>query len=402
MARTVDRPRAGLPESATVVPSQRASARPPPTPTTRVLRSQARTLTQMMPPRQAGFKVGKGAKTTKRRKRLDPWYPKRKSSGNPKPRPPPETHFTCRICISHLPSAEFVRWKPPRRARYSKDLDAPFQCIPHLARNPSRRHIDPVCKTCVGASMAARLDTLGARSVSGGCLEPGCATDWPWEMVIKYFPAEKLEEYNIAAFDMWRLDSDLFTCLSPTCSASGLLDANAPGYPQVSCSACAFRSCATCATPWHTQQTCAEVSAAAINAQMSDPEKQTLELMQTKDGKRCPNCQLVIEKDGGCPSMFCPCCKKYFNWETAASAVPGTKKALPVQNGVGYWQTPGNVVCEVDRLEGKVPDAVVGIRTEEVEWNNDVLEQFDFDPFLGMGVNAFEFAPMPDEDDADL
>jgi hypothetical protein len=45
-------------------------------------------------------------------------------------------------------------------------------------------------------------------------------------------------------------------------------------------------------------------------------------LMQTKDGKRCPNCFLVIEKDGGCNSMFCTGCQKYFNWATAGKIYP--------------------------------------------------------------------------------
>ena len=321
---------------------------PKPSVSTIVTRSQAQasTLEQNTPE----LKAGKEAKTTKRRKRLDPWYPKRKVNKNPKPRPPPPTHFTCRICILHLPSADFIRWVPPKR-RFGKPLDAPLPCIPHLARNPSHRNIDPVCKNCVGSFMAARLDTLGVRRVSIGCIEPGCETDWPWELVMRYFPTDKLEAYNLASFEHWRTDAELFTCLSPNCDATGLLDPLAPGYPQVQCTTCTFRSCASCLTPWHSDQTCAEVSAAAITAHMSDPEKETLALMQSKDGKRCPNCQLVIEKDGGCLSMFCPGCKKHFNWEIAASAVPGTKKALPVASGQGYWQTPGTVVCEVDGMK---------------------------------------------------
>ncbi|KAJ4362673.1 hypothetical protein N0V95_001381 [Ascochyta clinopodiicola] len=372
-------------------------------PTTRILRSQTKITGQIISPTHAAFlqsNIGKGKKPTKRRRRLDPWYPKRKVNKNPKPRAPPPTHFTCRICISHLPSSDFVRWVANSRARFDTRLDAPAPCIPHLARNPSRRHIDPVCKTCVGSFMAARLDTLGARRVSIGCLEPGCTTDWPWDLVIQYFPREKLEAYNLAAFDLWRADTDLFTCLSPSCTAVGIIDESAPGYPQVQCSECRFRSCAACAMPWHTEQTCAEVAATAMDAQMSDPEKVTLRLMQSKGGKRCPNCQLVVEKDGGCPSMFCPSCKKYFNWDTAASAVPGTRKALPVLSGQGYWQMPAAVVCEVDRLEGKeaeVADAVIA----EGDLENFVLELLLMHGPGGM-LETHGNAPRLGEDDPDL
>ncbi|KZM20361.1 RBR-type E3 ubiquitin transferase [Ascochyta rabiei] len=376
---------------------------PLPAPTTRVLRSQTKTTRRVVSPAHAAYiqsGIGKGKKTTKRRKSLDPWYPKRKVNKNPEPRAPPPKHFTCRICISHLPSSDFVRWVTSSRARFRTRLDAPVSCIPHLARNPSRRHIDPVCKACVGSFMAARLETLGVRQVSIGCLELGCTTAWPLDLVVQYLPRDKLEAFNLATFDLWRADAELFTCLSPSCTAAGFIDASAPGYPQVQCSECRFRSCAACATPWHTEQTCAEVSAAAVDAQMSDPEKETLQLMQSKDGKRCPNCHLVVEKDGGCPSMFCPSCKKYFNWDTAASAVPGTKKARPVLSGRGYWQTPGTVVCEVDRLEGKVTDVADAVMGE------GALENFDrflMDPPLGrIEADGWGHLPLPDEDDADL
>ncbi|KAF3041101.1 hypothetical protein E8E12_006076 [Didymella heteroderae] len=243
--------------------------------------------------------------------------------------------------------------------------------------------------------MAARLDTLGARRVGSGCLQPGCSEEWPWEMILKYFPPSKLEVFNLASFEHWRADTDLFTCLAPDCSFTGLLDPVAPGYPQVECplSSCRARACVICLTPWHANQTCAEVKAVALTAQMSDSEKKTLALMQIKDGKRCPNCQLVIEKDGGCPSMYCPGCKTYFNWDTAASAVPGIRKALPIANGMGYWQTPGHVVCEVDSLEGKT---ALGTGLPAMD------PAIFHDPFYNMVELQYPPMPLPDDEDADL
>lgn len=213
-------------------------------------------------------------------------------------------------------------------------------------------------------------------------------------MVLTYFPTSKLEAFNLASFEHWRADMDLFICLAPDCFFEGILDPTTPGYPQVECpiSSCKARSCATCLTPWHADQTCAEVKSTALTAQMSESEKETLVLMQSKDGKRCPNCQLVIEKDGGCPSMFCVGCKTYFNWDTAASAVPGSKKALPIASGLGYWQTAGHMVCEVDALEGKVSQ---GTRLPG-------LYPADVDHAFHNMVGNLGHMPLPDEDDADL
>jgi hypothetical protein len=77
---------------------------------------------------------------------------------------------------------------------------------------------------------------------------------------------------------------------------------------------------------------------------MTDSEKETLSLMQERDGRRCPNCFLVIEKDGGCNSMYCEGCKKYFDWTTAAGAVPGGKREDE------YADLREAVVCEAEAV----------------------------------------------------
>lgn len=204
--------------------------------------------------------------------------------------------------------------------------------------------------------MSARLDNLGPRRVVG-CVYPDCSNDWPWEYIIKYMPSgAALEKYNIEMLEVWKQDADPkpLSCANQGCTATGLPDTIAPGYPQVSCNECAYRSCAQCRVPWHEGLTCAEYAAKHIDEKMTDPEKDTLKLMQTKDGKRCPNCFLVIEKDGGCDSMFCLGCNKYFNWATAASAIPGSNKAQPVAHGNPFWRhNDGPVVCELDALNAQ-------------------------------------------------
>jgi hypothetical protein len=177
--------------------------------------------------------------------------------------------------------------------------------------------------------------------------------------------------------EVWKTDA-LVKPVTCACGAVGLPDTATPGYPQVECNSCAVRFCAQCLIPWHKDLTCAEHASKHVDEQMSDPEKDTLVLMQGKDGKRCPNCFLVIEKDGGCDSMFCIGCHKYFNWATAgklpltwccghrveelilwtASAVPGAKKAQPILHNDPFWMPNGDVVCEMDALQKKAPAPV--------------------------------------------
>ncbi|KAH8728219.1 hypothetical protein GQ44DRAFT_702805 [Phaeosphaeriaceae sp. PMI808] len=326
----------------------------PPT-VTRVLRSQtaAQTVTATVST-PAPPKTTKSVTKARRRRRADPWLPRRKVNPNPQPRPraPPPTHFTCRICIEEQTVDQFPKWASPRRHRFMVSSDVPYGCIGHLARNPHRKHIDPVCKTCLGNAMSARIDQLGARQVGIGCLELGCENEWSWDFIMKYMPAgAALEKYNVEMFNVWKQDwsPKLTTCIAPGCEAMGLPDITAAGYPQVVCHTCSFRSCANCNVPWHKDVTCAEYHSKHMDDQMTDSEKETLKLMQTKDGKRCPNCQLVIEKDGGCNSMLCTGCNKYFDWVTAASAVPGAVKAIPV--GEPWYNPHPARVCEMDAIE---------------------------------------------------
>ncbi|KAF2864989.1 hypothetical protein BDV95DRAFT_587976 [Massariosphaeria phaeospora] len=276
----------------------------------------------------------------------DPWAPrKRASTKAPRPRAPAPTHYTCRICAEEQPAALFIKWRANSTIYHRSTVEVPFPCIAHLCRSPRLKN-EPVCKPCIGAAMAARLDTLGPRKVGSGCIEPGCETEWHWTYVLRYFPAEHLERYNHAMLPIFMEESATLTCVDAACAAVGLADRSASGFPQVVCHTCSARMCASCNVPWHMGVTCSEFSAARVDKGMTDPEKATLQIMQERDGKRCPNCHMVIEKDGGCDSMYCMGCRTYFNWATAASAVLGAKPAMP-QAEVDYQMRRG---CEVDNL----------------------------------------------------
>ncbi|KAI1663226.1 hypothetical protein L13192_12721, partial [Pyrenophora tritici-repentis] len=215
-------------------------------------------------------------------------------------------------------------WLPPKRRDTTPTFDIPRGCIDHLARNPRRTKIDPVCKTCIGNFLSARIDTLGAQNISTGCLEPVAQLLEPQLHLAVHARREPLNKFNMEMLEFWKQTADPkpMTCTAPDCNAVGLPDLRA------------------------------RYAAKHVNDKMSDTEKETLELMQSKDGRRCPHCQLVIVKDGGCDSMLCVGCYKYFNWATAASAVSGAKKAqVPLIHGIPYWIDPNPAnACEMDGL----------------------------------------------------
>lgn len=290
-------------------------------------------------------------KTRRLRAGADPWYPRRqKKTVTPTakaPRPPPPTHVTCRICVEEKPVDEFIKWFTKPRRRFFVSPDVPIRCVKHLSKSPRSKR-DPVCKACIGSWMSAQLDTLGARKVGTGCVEPGCEIVWDFEYIIKYFPLAALEDYNLGMLSVWERNQEhvLLTCMNESCGTIGMTDTGSAGYPQVECADCQMRICAVCKIPWHTTFSCADYAARHVNERMATDEMETLKQMQAKDGKRCPNCYIVIEKDGGCNAMFCGGCNKYFDWSTASSAVPGMK-SIPVESQL--WKV--SVHCEMDAIK---------------------------------------------------
>ncbi|KAF2119869.1 hypothetical protein BDV96DRAFT_628485 [Lophiotrema nucula] len=350
-------------------------AKAPPT-TTRTTRSTTGTAAVDAPeaPQPVLDDTTDTPKTKRRRRRAgaDPWLPRRKpKSANPRPRAPPPTHFTCRICADEQPVENFIKWLPRSHYRgYVLRHEIPFTCVAHLARNPRRKQIDPVCKTCIGQSMAAQMETLGARKVGQGCLEPECYARWDLTFIMKYFPLDKLETYNEGMMKVWLDDAKTMKCVKEGCDGMGLVDPFAAGYPQVSCPSCRTRMCVSCNIPWHAGITCADYAARHVHQKMSDPEKETLKIMQEKDGKRCPNCFIVIEKDGGCDSMYCFGCKTYFNWAMAASAVPGKGQAAVMQPTHFGGMIPMSV-RHTREQEAKKEEAPAGTTAEEEAKSNE-------------------------------
>jgi hypothetical protein len=74
--------------------------------------------------------------------------------------------------------------------------------------------------------------------------------------------------------------------------------------------------------------------------------------------------------------MHCTGCHRFFNWDSAASAVAGTRKALPhIADTAPYWEPPQGRMCEMDALLAKesgeeVPATTmaVALLLDEEEW----------------------------------
>jgi IBR domain, a half RING-finger domain len=72
---------------------------------------------------------------------------------------------------------------------------------------------------------------------------------------------------------------------------------------KLDCNKCFYEFCFLCAEPWHFEKPCSTVG-----------DKSFLKWVSSKRVKKCPNCYMIIQKDGGCPHMSCSKCNYSWCW----------------------------------------------------------------------------------------
>ncbi|PGH00498.1 hypothetical protein AJ79_08189 [Helicocarpus griseus UAMH5409] len=101
-------------------------------------------------------------------------------------------------------------------------------------------------------------------------------------------------------------------CLSVTCSSGQIFPETSPSQ-QVVCVKCKKSSCFLHGVPWHENYTCSQYDDKHPNAQSARSSEERIKRMT----KKCPNrqCGWRIQKNGGCPNMYCIKCGRSFRWD---------------------------------------------------------------------------------------
>jgi hypothetical protein len=91
-------------------------------------------------------------------------------------------------------------------------------------------------------------------------------------------------------------------CTHAGCN-SGQIHETGHEQPIMRCSSCSKLTCFTHKQPWHTGMTCAAFDTSAARS-ATDQENQTLRIID-ETTKKCPNCEVRIQKGDGCDHMTC-------------------------------------------------------------------------------------------------
>ncbi|KAF2103426.1 hypothetical protein NA57DRAFT_26462, partial [Rhizodiscina lignyota] len=205
---------------------------------------------------------------------------------------------TCRICFEDKPFPDF----PSTLKRMTKNsrgaLGLPPACQVHLG---VKSQLGPVCKGCIAATLTAHIEMRGPERT--GCFE--CNATWDVTFIARYVTPDVSAVYNEMLLKvMLARDTHFMWCLNDKCPSGGIADNSRDGYPQVECAECEMRSCANCMVEWHKGMTCQEYQMTTMD-ELPDHEKRALRRLVKVGARRCPRCQMAVEKNGGCPNMYC-------------------------------------------------------------------------------------------------
>ena len=170
-----------------------------------------------------------------------------------------------------------------------------------------------VCNACMKDYVDSNLENMLSKAGRFKC--PACDVNLELALMIS-FASNGNQMDNFIKMSVERIIFVLSSykwCPSASCGKVIQVDLNSNPYGTVSCT-CGFKMCLKCNNAPHFPAKCSQVSNyyEELNGfnDFHDPEDSTV----TSEGRRCPNCNTFIEKNGGCNHMNCSMCFKEFCW----------------------------------------------------------------------------------------
>jgi len=145
----------------------------------------------------------------------------------------------------------------------------------HVRGSPSRHYVCPVCRNTISTNY------------------------------LQYFMRgneDFLHRLDIECIKSALGEEEFITC--PICSSCYHKDGQ-NNLIQAVCPSCNKTFCTKCQVAWHVNLKCEEYQKQNVNPEL-------LNLIQSKNWKRCPHCKEGVEKSSGCNHMKCIQCKTEF------------------------------------------------------------------------------------------
>lgn len=152
------------------------------------------------------------------------------------------------------------------------------------------------CKQCLSTYLEIKI--LEAQVLTITC--PGCQVELSQHFIEEYISDHLTPNYH-KFLEIKQLEKDIFVKWCPEPDCRGYDTATAENY-NLTCNACGHKYCYNCSKPWHKNR-------CKVKKDLS------FELWAMANNvKICPKCKNHVQKNGGCPHMYCPRCQHRWCW----------------------------------------------------------------------------------------
>lgn len=170
-----------------------------------------------------------------------------------------------------------------------------------------------VCNECMESYIDLHLRNSFSNAGKLQC--PGCENHLDLALIINYASNANM----IDLFLKNTVEKVIFVlsnykwCPSQLCGKILQVDLNSNPYGTVSC-VCGFKMCLRCNNQPHFPAKCSQLASYYKELHANNDFTSPVDENYIGVGKRCPNCQYFMEKNGGCNHMSCTMCRKEFCW----------------------------------------------------------------------------------------
>lgn len=240
-------------------------------------------------------------------------------------------HICCTICATFKLLAQYIHIVNGRL-----NIQVPVHCYWHISPTGRDFNREAACIECIKSYITIRLRDRGLEGLN--CITRGCnhssgfsGRDWR-DLALGYLPPELHAQFFEQSIRLFMSKEQIWICPNGCDTPGVTVQPNAtPGYPHVECPSCSGRICTGCKVAWHKGQTCQQYQLEHPTV-LTDDERAVIENLAKLGARRCPVCQFIIIKEGGCSHINCEQCRHDFDWRTA-------EKVRPLQS-VGLGKRP--------------------------------------------------------------
>lgn len=176
-----------------------------------------------------------------------------------------------------------------------------------------------VCVSCMQRYVEAKISERDIKDIP--CpMGSNCQEVVSFNQIMHFLPIDLFKKYDTMLLQV-TLESDPSCrfCPRPGCGTAMLGN---PDRPRMNCprDGCRFAYCFNCREAWHDGVTCEAYQEWKIdNANVDN----TFTTWANQNAKPCPNCHVIIDKNGGCNHMKCTRCQTDFCWQCGLAYVNG-------------------------------------------------------------------------------